>query len=108
MAKPSAIEDASRRDAIAADMAWQSGYAAGRAARLDACKKCGSTDRWMHYRTCGHYYGGRALPDRLATPTRHRPEWLDDVPTGWCECGLSWPCTALANASADTDGSQDG
>jgi hypothetical protein len=21
----------------------------------------------------------------------HRPEWLDDVPTGRCECGKAWP-----------------
>ena len=21
----------------------------------------------------------------------HRPEWIDDVPTGWCECGKAYP-----------------
>jgi hypothetical protein len=25
------------------------------------------------------------------TPRTHRPEWIDDVPTGFCECGLTYP-----------------
>ena len=30
-------------------------------AELSPCPRCGSTDRWLHYRTCGMYYGGREL-----------------------------------------------
>ena len=31
---------------------------------LAPCELCGSTDRWLHYRACGRYYGGAALSDR--------------------------------------------
>ena len=28
---------------------------------------------------------------RASVVPGHRPEWLDDVPTGWCECGKKYP-----------------
>lgn len=27
----------------------------------------------------------------LAAMSTHRPVWVDDVPTGWCQCGESHP-----------------
>jgi hypothetical protein len=36
-------------------------------AGLDACEYCGSTDRWLHYRDCGRYYGGLSLDDVAVT-----------------------------------------
>lgn len=35
--------------------------------------------------------------------TAHRPVWIDDVPTGWCECGKPWPCPTASQEQDDTD-----
>ena len=38
---------------------------------------------------CGErqYQRRRAALAAEAAPPEHRPEWQDDAPTGWCECG---------------------
>ena len=30
----------------------------------------------------------------------HRAEYMDDVPTGWCECGAVWPHVVMARPAA--------
>ena len=37
---------------------------------------------WVRYEDAA-----RGRPGEGADP-KHRPEWIDDVPTGFCECGL--------------------
>jgi hypothetical protein len=45
-----------------------------------------------HDECCGTLRNHRAgVSPSTGDAETHRPEWLDDVPTGWCACGKPWP-----------------
>lgn len=51
--------------------------------------------------TCGLYTAIARLTDPDAGEgTEHRPEWLNDVPTGYCECGADWTDAGCARSRA--------